>query len=373
MPEENASSLIRDWISMHTKSKKKIVMIGPGLNGNGGISSVVSTYKQAGMFDRLEMSYLPTNSGGTVPNKLRTVLGSFFKFTALAIKKDALLLHVHAASRNSFYRKSLFILTAITIGVPYILHLHGGEFKVFYTKECGPLKRKFVSFIFARSAHVIALSDGWKQWLEDTLGLNNVVRIYNPVVIPTNALGTERTINNRLLFLGRISRSKGVYDLLEAVSILVKRHPRLTLLLGGDGEIDQAVTTAKSIGIEQNMNLLGWVSGAEKERHLSESSVFVLPSYNEGLPMGALEAMAYGLPVIATPVGGIPEAISSGESGILVDPGDVTALAEAIESLLGDQEKRTAMGKAARSTAEKIFSADIILDQIADLYTRAVK
>ena len=116
------------------------------------------------------------------------------------------------------------------------------------------------------------------------------------------------------------------------------------------------------------MQVLGWVSGAAKERELAQATIYVLPSYAEGLPMGVLEAMAAGTPTIATTVGGIPDAIEDEVTGFLVEPGDIQTLTERIAQLLADAELRSRFAVAARAKIVSTFSADAVLAQLERLY-----
>lgn len=110
--------------------------------------------------------------------------------------------------------------------------------------------------------------------------------------------------------------------------------------------------------------MLGSVRGAEKEACLRGASVFLLPSYAEGLPMAILEARAHGLAVVTTPVGGIPDAITDGETGILIPPGDIAALTAACICLLRNSELRSRLGEAARQRARDRFAVQGVLARL---------
>jgi glycosyltransferase involved in cell wall biosynthesis len=194
------------------------------------------------------------------------------------------------------------------------------------------------------------------------------VVIYNPVQLPSTITPFETRETHTLLFLGRLGERKGSYDLLRAVASISDDFPDLKLLMGGDGEIEKIRVEAQRLGIADKVELLGWVRGPDKTALLTRASVYVLPSYNEGLPMSVLEAMAAGLPVISTPIGGIPEAVTDGVEGNLVKPGDVDAFSAALRRLLSDPSLRRQMGEAARLKVETVFSMDRIVPQIEALY-----
>jgi glycosyltransferase involved in cell wall biosynthesis len=156
----------------------------------------------------------------------------------------------------------------------------------------------------------------------------------------------------RLGFLGWVERSKGIFDLLEAMAALRGRGRRVFLEVAGyGGGFAVAQKRVEELGIADAVRFSGWLSGPEKLRFLSECHVLVLPSYGEGLPNAMLEAMAAGRPVIATNVGGIPDVLAGSGAGILHEPGDVPALVAAIETYYEDRSILVAAGAKARTIA----------------------
>ena len=145
----------------------------------------------------------------------------------------------------------------------------------------------------------------------------------------------------RLVYLGLFARSKGVFDLIDA---LTRLRPeclgRTRLVLAGNGDLKGVRDLAERRGLSRFVEVRDWLGPAERERLLASADAFVLPSYAEGLPMSLLEAMAWGLPVISTTVGSIPEHVRDGVQGLLVQPGDVSELAGAIERIVMDDALR---------------------------------
>ncbi len=346
---------------------KKIVMTGTRFDTMGGISSVVNVYRDAGLFQRYPVHYIATHCDGSSAAKLKIALSALLQFIGLLLTNQVGLLHIHVSSRASFWRKACFFFAARLFRVPTILHLHSGGFHLFYEQHCGPLRKKLVRHIFNHASRVIVLSNTWKQWLQTISSNAHIVAIYNPVMVPP-AQPRDGQPGARLLVLGRLGKLKGSYDLLQAVATIAPQFPDLLLEMGGDGELEQVTARARELGIEQHVRLLGWVRGADKDRHMQAARIYLLPSYNEGLPMSVLEAMAAGLPVITTPVGGIPEAVTDGVEGFLVQPGDVDALAGRLAQLLQDDALTQQMGAAARRKIEQTFSAEAILPHIDALY-----
>ena len=125
-------------------------------------------------------------------------------------------------------------------------------------------------------------------------------------------------------------------------------------------------------GLSKIVRFEGWVSGDKKVELLNNTDVFILPSYTEGLPISILEAMSYRLPVISTPVGGIPEVVRDGENGFLIKPGDKDALHNAIVRLANDEELREKMGNISYSKVQPHLP-EIVAKELEDIYKKLVK
>jgi len=161
---------------------------------------------------------------------------------------------------------------------------------------------------------------------------------------------------SRLLFTGRLSEMKGIPILLNAIAALKESWPDLVLELAGDGP-DRELIEAEiaRLGIGQHVRLLGYQSSEQVRELLRHTDVFVLPSFAEGVPVVLMEAMASGVPVVATRIAGVPELVDDGVSGLLTPPGDSTALVRAIDRLLADGTLRERLARAGRAVIEREF------------------
>jgi glycosyltransferase involved in cell wall biosynthesis len=172
-----------------------------------------------------------------------------------------------------------------------------------------------------------------------------------------------------VLALGRLGQRKGTYDLLCAVESLPAHvRSRVHLRLAGDGEVDQVRAQVAARGLGDTVDVVGWLGPRERDEALRQADIFVLPSYDEGLPMALLEAMAHGLVPITTPVGGIPEAVTDGVHGLLVPPGDPAALARALHRLVENDTLRERLGHHAHLQAAT-FDVDGWRDELAEVWT----
>lgn len=342
-----------------------VLMIGTSLRTKGGIASVVQAYINAGLMRNGEVRYIETHIDVSAIQKTLFFSRALVNVIRAFAFDHPALLHLHLSMRASFWRKSVFMGLALLFRVPYLIHLHGSEFQVFFEQESSAFGRWIIRAFFARSAAVIVLSGQWREWVQTNCPANRIKVIYNPVqIIWPHERDFHETNNATVLFLGRLGQRKGAYDLVEAFSRIAHEFPRASLILAGDGEIDAVKARIDKLGLRERISCPGWVTGELKDRLLYSATVFVLPSYNEGLPMSILEAMAHGVPIITTPVGGIPDAISDGLTGLIVAPGDVESLSLAIKCLLSDAPLRARLGNASIALVRQRFAVTAIVERL---------
>jgi glycosyltransferase involved in cell wall biosynthesis len=305
---------------MRMSAKKHIVMVGPSSSSQGGIASVVMSWKRAGLFERWPIIYLETHVEGSKLDKLRVGFSALLRFLFLLASNKVACVHLHVARHTSFWRKSVFALAGIVLRRPVLLHIHSGGFPAFYYDECNWLQKHVIRFVLGQADQLIVLSKVWHEILCSISTNRRITVIENFVALPTQVPDDAARSKHHILFLGLLNRDKGFYDLLEAIAPLCEEFPSLMLVCGGKGNQDEALERIRQLRLDNHVNLLGWTSGQSKDAWLSRSSFFVLPSYVEGMPMGILEAMAWGVPVVSTKIGGIPDVIEQGREGILIDP-----------------------------------------------------
>lgn len=344
---------------------KQIVMMGTRLDTMGGISSVVQVYQDQGLFQKHPVRYIATHRDGNRFKKLLWMIKAWFQLAWALCLGRVSLVHLHVGSGPSFWRKSSFIVLSMLFRVPWLFHLHGSGFVQFY-ERAKPWQQRWIRHVLRRAARVILLSDSWRAWAQGVCSEAKLSTLYNPIIVPPQP--EPRSAGATLLFLGRLGARKGVPDLIAAVAQLVPQFPQLRLILAGDGEVEAARLQAQQLGIAAQVELPGWIDARAKQQYLKRANVYVLPSYAEGLPMSVLEAMAHGLPIVSTRVGGIPEAISEGVEGLLIDAGDVAGLVQKLRTLLEHPEQMEQMGKMARQRAVNCFASTVLLPQLEQIY-----
>jgi glycosyltransferase involved in cell wall biosynthesis len=337
--------------------KIKVVMLGPSLQQQGGMATVENLLlKQSS--EKVEIKHISTHEDGSILRRLQVYVAALIEFIGKLIQNDIDVVHLHVSEKGSVLRKALLVILSALFRKPVIMHTHGCEFHLFYDR-LPPLGKHCVSAIFQHCAYVITLSESWSKYYISTCGLDTdkVGVLHNPVELPVELPVRGGVEKIRLVFLGRIGKRKGAFDLIQAfASLSLTEKKRAELTLAGDGEVLQAKELVEALSLQDFVKLPGWINTQQRDQLLREADAFILPSYNEGLPVAMLEAMAWELPVIMTPVGGIPEIVKHEKNGILVNPGDIQQITEAIETLIRDESLRLAMGKNAR---QQVASFDI--------------
>jgi glycosyltransferase involved in cell wall biosynthesis len=159
-----------------------------------------------------------------------------------------------------------------------------------------------------------------------------------------------------LLNVGRLVPEKAQHLVLQAVAELVDRGRDVTATIVGDGPEAEGLRRLRhALGLDRRVALPGALGQPDLPEQFASADAFLMPSFDEGVPVVLMEAMACGLPVVATRIAGVPELIDDGVSGLLVTPGRVDELANAVERLFGDADLRAALAKAGRAAVEERF------------------
>lgn len=343
--------------------KKRVLMVGPARSVKGGMTTVVDNYYDYGLDKLVELKYIESCNDSNKISKFLKEIKGLKEFKKEIDNFDVV--HIHMASRRSTFRKGKYVRLAKFKGKKVIIHIHGAEYKLFFD-ECNEKQKRYVKETLALADKIIVLSEEWKDYFKELVDENKIIVIYNSIVIPEDF---EKDIDtNKLLFLGRIGQRKGIYDLIEVIDKLKSDFSDIKLYVGGDGEIEKLKQLIQEKHLEKNVEYIGWTTGEKKEKLLKECSFYILPSYNEGMPMSVLEGMAYKNVVISTNVGGIPKVIENNKNGILIDPGDKKKLEEELIGLLKDKALRQKLSKEAQKTVELKFNIENNIKTLIKLY-----
>lgn len=338
----------------------RLVMLGPAPGTRGTIAGLLEIYREQGLFKRWPIEFVATCGEGPA-----ATLGALRKFAMLLVQERNLAVHVHAAAGRGFWREALFMALAAAARCPFILHLHGAGFERFY-EDAGAPGRHALRFFLENAACVVVPCESLRTWMRGVARRAQVACVPNPVAALEAPAAARQS--NVVLFLGSLDAARGVFDVLEAVAALRPALPDVRLLCAGEGERAAVARHAESLGIADAVKFTGWVGPSGKRALLESAAVFALPSYDEALPTSLLEAMAAGLPVVASPVGGIPEVLVDGVNGFLCAPGDVATLQRLVRKLLIEPNLGARIGAAARESVRLRHAPERALARLEELY-----
>jgi len=275
------------------------------------------------------------------------------------------LVHVHTSHRYSFYRAAFYVLYAAHVWRrPVVLHVHGSSFDAFLETR-SPALRALQDAVFDASDAIVVLSPYWREVLGRRVDPAKLCVIPNAVDVDAfdPSFGAETP---HVVYLSNLIERKGVLDLVAAVDALVEDGVGpFRVSIAGDGPLRGEV--AALAARHDRVEALGFVDEAAKRRLLDAGTIYVLPTYAEGLPIAMLEAMAGGNAVVATTVGSIPEVVGP-ENGRLVEPGDPDALADALAALVRDPETTAAMGRRNRQAVLDRYSWRSVSEALVEVY-----
>lgn len=343
----------------------------------GGIENVVDTLLNSDLTHSFDFSVFDTYR---VPNPQRTQLEracylARLPFTCWSRLQEAKpdIVHIHFCSGVDFWRHSVCLAVCRCYGAKTVFHLHGGKFIAFF-EEMTPIRQALTKCVFGFADRVIALSTYWKDFLSAVAPSGRIRVLSNPIDCERLSAGLRQPDMNAptVLLLGRLGMEKGHYDVIKAMPLVLKKHPTVRVLFaGGDdepGATEHLKDAARKADVDRNIDFLGPVPFDPKVQLLQSSTIMILPSHYENMPLSILEGMAAGMPVISTRVGAIPEVLDDGKAGLLIDPGDWKALAQGINQLLDDPMFAVNLGAVASERAKQLWDVDQTAKRLKAFY-----
>lgn len=339
----------------------KVLIIATSHQTRGGITSVVKAHQFGEQWKRFHCRWIETHIDKCFLFKLFFLLRGFIQYIFLLPFYD--IIHIHTSEPPSALRKCIFMTYAKLWRKKTIVHFHA------FSPET-TIRSKFqflYSYLFRSADIVIVLSEMWYKYVNNEFNIADKTKVvYNPCT--TNILPQTYIKKKQILYAGTVNARKGYDDMIKAFASIAEDYPQWKILFAGNGEIEQGKALATKLGIESQTIFLGWIDGIAKDKVFKEASIFCLPSYAEGFPMAVLDAWAYGLPVITTPVGGIPDIAENGKNALLFNPGDIETLAKQMKYMIDNDMCRKNIEKASIILSQTIFNVNTINQKIADIY-----
>lgn len=357
---------------MKKRKNISVITVGNAPSVKGGITSVITQIMDHDWKkENVSMEFIPSFRNGSKLQKITDFIRTYCKLTFRFITNKPDVLHMHMSHAGSFSRKYLIHKLCKIFGIADIVHLHSSGFVGFYDNSNEKKKKKIRGFL-TECGSVIALGSEWEQRVRRIAPDARICVMNNTIRIPDTTTNQNVEILT-FLYLGVLVKRKGVSDLLEAIKGLkedgILDNREVLFKIGGTGDCEEGLRKyVADNDLSEYVEFLGWVAGEEKEKQLKSSQVLVLPSYNEGLPIAILEAISYGLPIVATDVGDVARAVHNEVNGFLFNPGDIKTLQKQLAAIVSSDEMRIKMSSASRKIAEEDFDDRQYFRKLAELY-----
>ncbi len=343
---------------------KQVLFVGPHYSLRGGIASVLEVYSRNVSNFNFLSTYYKTNP----VLKILYFIAFLFRFAWMLISNSRIkIIHIHTSCRGSYIRKSIIVILSKLFGKKALLHIHGGEFKDYYTNA--GILQPYIRYTLNLADELLVLSDEWKIYFDAITKKQKAIVVNNPVEMPGIVKKNTAGMPVSVLYLNRIIEKKGIFDI---VTLFVKNKNNFKgifklVIAGAGSDEDKLKNIVSENGLEELVELKGWTAGPQKDELISNCNVFILTSYYEGLPMSILESMAFGKPVIASDVGGVPAVVKPGENGWLVKAGDIEGLEKVFEEIKSNPALLEVYGNNSLGIV-KDFSVTSVIEKLNEIY-----
>ena len=322
----------------------------------GGIATYVRVIQQSPLWTDWNIRHVITHRSGSKAEKIRVFARGALLFVTELIRFRPGVVHLHAASDTSFIRKGVLLWISWLARVPVVVHMHGSGIQNYYENSPRAIQA-VIRATLCRAGAVVALGEVWADRLRMMAPTARIPVIPNAVPLARRSSQPAPGEPVHVVFLGRIGEHKGTFRLLDAWAKLVRdpdfdtgkgKAAHLVDRRRRRGGASAALRSGTPTGGHRRSS---WLAvGSDTGELLDRAQVLALPSRNEGQPMAVLEAMARGMCVIASDVGGVPEMIGDG-CGVIVEPYDLEAIEAALRLAVHDHDLRARYGAAAYARA----------------------
>jgi glycosyltransferase involved in cell wall biosynthesis len=353
-----------------------------------GIGTYYQTLLSSSLSSRVNLQFIDTSSrrrpGSKTGNwsflNLVSAIGDCVRFARAVVAYRPEICHIATAFGLSFAKHSVCVTFARLLGSKVLLHPHC-SFYILYEQQ-GRVWQWFVRKVVGLCFGVVVLSNEWKKLQEVAPGcriyyLPNAINVLNYVDVGREKIESKsESPCLHVLYLGHLGKAKGSFDLICAARTILSQVQGVVFDLVGQehgiGEMKQLNTQVADAGLEQFIHIRAAVTGVEKINLFRSADIFVYPSYHEGMPMAVIEAMACGLPIIATQVGGLLDLVCPGLNGFLVPAGQPDQLANAIYKLVVNPQMRRSMQKSSFRLAHENFDIENLVFRLLEIYQAAL-
>ena len=367
-------------------SKPSVLISGALPPPMGGVGAYYQTLLKSSLHDQIDLKFVQTSSqnrknSSTGKASLPNLIGALkdcWRFTHAGLVFRPKIAHIGTAFGLSFIKHTFCIILGRLFGARVLLHPHC-SFTVIY-KERSKLWKWYFKQVIRLTDGIIVLSKEWLELSSIVPGMHiyylpNAIdlTIYQPIA-EKKLMHEEFENPLQILYLGFLGKDKGTLDIIKAAQLVDSQGRNITFNLVGDelspGELALLRAKMQKSNLGGRVKIRPPVYGEDKLAIFSQADIFIYPSYYEGMPMAVIEAMACGLPIIATRVGGLTDLVVDGVNGVLIEPGRPDQLATALCQLIDDRDKCTSMGKESSRIAGDKFDIEQHVTQLIDIYQR---
>ena len=353
----------------------EVIITAPSLDPTQNVSGVSSVVKfiidnnRQYHYTHFEIGKKDSEKGGA--NRIISLTKGFSEWRSLLKSKPEAIVHYSfPLSTKAILRDPLFIKEAIRQRHRVVVHIHGG---LFLTAKTIPIAQSSIlRRVFSWDVPFVVLSEMEKELVIKRFGAKRVEVLPNCVESPTLTLPRREGENEyekvTLGYLGRIEANKGMEELLAACRQLLSDGIDFRLEIAGKEEHEGTFLPQFEKLLGSRFHYAGIVSGQSKTEFFRRMDIFVMPSYFEGLPISLLESMSYGIVPVVTPVGSIPQVVTNGLNGLLVNVKEVEGIVDVVKRLSKDRRQLLHLGQAARETIVSNFSKEKYIGNLNEIY-----
>lgn len=368
---------------MRDANSIRVIVTGPPRTAVGGLPTHLNLLMKSRLCRDVAMVHFEVGSRGKespandekLLAKMARLVWSPLALAGTIARMRADIVHINTSLvRKSFWRDLIYFGIVKALRRKVIYQVHGGSLENFRITDRRALP--FLRWILRIADATVVIStreyDSYKRFafVRNLSVIPNAVDLADYGALQPKPYGSSVI---RLVYLGRIDADKGLFEAVEAMAALIHRHlpVQVSLILGGSGPAARELQARiKALALDDKVKLAGPVSGDAKAEFWRNADILIFPSYHEGLPYTVLESLASGTPVIATPVGGVPDAIVDGVHGVFVQPRDVRSIVDAIIGLTNDRNRLCAMSAACMARARESYGVERLVRDLADLYNQ---
>lgn len=335
---------------------KRVLVVGSAKKSGGGVASVIWLMKKMPVWEEYHCHWLGTQIQRNYAWKLWYALKAYFVALFIIWRYD--IVHFHTVPDKICLIIQMPIFLLALVGKKHIImHIHMGNQLKDHTEN------QLFKWCLRRSDLIILLAKKWQRLFQELYAdiKTPTAVLYNACeMVPEVPFEEKEKI---IMMAAYFNENKAPDLLLKAWQKIKDKYPDWRVCLLGNGQVERFRQMAEEMGLQDSVTFTGYVVGKERDDHFRKASIYCMCSYEEGFPMVVLEAWAYGICVVTTPVGGLPDVLEDGKNALVFDFGDWEGLADQLSRLIEHEEERKAMAMYSRKMVYERFSLSSINQQ----------